>query len=146
MIIEIDFPTIKEIWTQYLWPERKSAIETHSTMMFLNGYDLKNFNFTPTFLAYTINDKIAGVNSGHMCLDNQYRSRGLYVFPEHRNQGIGVILLRSTMEIAKKENAKFIWSYPKQTSWNTYSRAGFILASSWEQSELGSNAYCVRYL
>lgn len=143
MIKEISFEEILKIWSEYLWKERSSKIESHSAMLYLNkGYDIKNFEYTPTYFAYIIDDKIVGVNSGHMCNDNSYRSRGLYVYPEYRNQGIGRKLLIATWKQGIKEKAHFVWSYPKLTSWSTYKSAGFELTSEWEDSELGKNAYC----
>ncbi len=142
MFTTISFEEISQIWSNYLWPTRESAIETHSAMNFLGGYDLKNIVSAPTFFAYKLNNKITGVNSGHLCHDNSYRSRGLFVFPEYRNQGIGKILLLGTINKGINEGADYIWSYPKKSSWHTYESTGFILASSWETSELDINAYC----
>lgn len=142
MIKKILFEQIHEIWKNNLWPNRKSKIETNSAMNFLNGYDMNNMKTNSTFFAYIIDDKIVGVNSGHLCGDSSYRSRGLYVFPTSRNLGIGKKLLLETIAQAKRENAKFVWSYPKQSSWKTYSSAGFTLMSDWHQSELDINAYC----
>jgi GNAT superfamily N-acetyltransferase len=142
MIITIPFEEIYSIWNTQLWPNRQSAIETHSAMNFLGGYDIKNMISTPTFFAYKLDNKIVGVNSGHLCRDNSYRSRGLFVFTEYRKQGIGKILLCATIDKGKDECADYVWSYPKQSSWLTYTAAGFSIASLWEQSELDLNAYC----
>ena len=142
-IEKISFDEILIIWKNHLWPNRVSEITANSAMCFLEGYDLFNMQTTPTFLAYMIDNKIAGVNSGHMCNDSQYRSRGLYVFEEYRGNGLGTILLKATIEQAIKENASMCWSYPKDTSWKTYSRAGYRLASDFEISENGTNAYCI---
>jgi GNAT superfamily N-acetyltransferase len=142
MIITITFEEIYSIWNTQLWPNRQSAIETHSAMNFLGGYDIKNMISTPTFFAYKLDNKIVGVNSGHLCRDNSYRSRGLFVFTEYRKQGIGKILLLATIDKGRDECADYVWSYPKQSSWLTYEAAGFNLASIWEQSELDLNAYC----
>jgi GNAT superfamily N-acetyltransferase len=89
-----------------------------------------------------LDNKIAGVNSGHKCMDGSYRSRGLFVYPKFRNLGIGYKLLLETINQGKKESAKFVWSYPRNTSWKTYEKAGFILTSDWEYSETGINAFC----
>lgn len=142
MTIFISFDEIYQIWNNYLWTNRESAIETHSAMNFLGGYDMKNMISIPTFFAYKLDNKIVGVNSGHMCHDNSYRSRGLFVFPEYRKQGIGKILLLATIDKGRDECANYIWSYPKRSSWPTYEVSGFTLASSWETSELDINAYC----
>jgi GNAT superfamily N-acetyltransferase len=143
MIVETHFENIKEIWYKHLWPNRISKIESHSAMLLNSTYDIKNFDYPATFLLYYDNDKIAGCNSGHMCSDNTYRSRGLYVFPEFRNKGYGKALLEHTINIGKQEHAKSIWSYPRFESWSTYNAAGFKLMSEWAKSETGTNAYCI---
>lgn len=146
MIVQIDFSTIYHYWSTLLWPDRNSKIEPTSAMNFLGNYDLKNLDFSPTFFAYKIDNNIVGVNSGHKCFDNGYRSRGLYVLPEYRGKKIGVELLLSTINQGVAEKCDYVWSYPKNTSWGTYSKAGFILSSDWEISELGNNAYCKKIL
>jgi GNAT superfamily N-acetyltransferase len=142
MIKQIAFEDIYNIWKYELWPNRTSDITSTSAMIFLGGYNIESMKNKPTFLAYGLDNKIVGVNSGHLCFDNSYRSRGLFVFPEYRKRGIGSKLLIETINQGKKENASFVWSYPKLTSWSTYAKAGFTLASDWGKSELGLNAYC----
>ena len=142
MIIQTNFETILTIWQNRLWPNRTSKIETNSAMLLDRTYNMDNFKYATTYHAFLIKDKIVGCNSGHMCADNSYRSRGLYVFEEYRGQGIGVELLLATIEQAREENADIVWSYPRDSSWNTYKKAGFELSSPWENSELGINAYC----
>lgn len=141
MIVIIDFQTIYPIWRNHLWPERTSIIEPTSAMSYLGGYDGDNLNYRPMFFGYIIDNRIAGVNSGHLCHDNSYRSRGLYVFPQYRKQGIAKQLLFSTIEKGRELKSKFVWSYPKQSAITSYLSVGFILSSEWEQSELGLNAY-----
>jgi GNAT superfamily N-acetyltransferase len=141
---KISFHQIFPIWNNYLWPERVSEITPTSAMSFMGGYDLVNMDTIPTFFAFMIDREIAGVNGGHMCKDQQYRSRGLYVFPNFRGEGIGTLLLKATIEQAKKENAILCWSYPRKSSWKSYLNAGFELASDWEMSETSdANAYCI---
>ena len=143
MIIEIDYESIFPIWEQFLWNNRQTKIETHSAMLYnSSNYDIKNFEYKATYLAFCVNDTIAGVNSGHMCSDGKYRSRGLFVFPQFRHQGIGTELLKATIVQGLSERATFIWSYPRETSWGTYHKAGFNLLGDWHDSELGRNAYC----
>jgi GNAT superfamily N-acetyltransferase len=143
MIKKIDFETIYKIWEKHLWPIRVTPIESNSAMVFLGGYDLENMKTTPTFLGYFIDNELVGVNSGHKCLDNSYRSRGVYVMPEYRRNKVGQQLLTATIEQGKIEKCNFVWSYPRKSSWNTYKAAGFELASDWEKSETSeANAYC----
>lgn len=143
MIIKTTFSTILEIWQNYLWADRKSKIESHSAMLLDKTYDLKNFNYIPSYFVYIVDNKIVGCNSGHKCCDDTYRSRGLYVFPEYRGRGFGTELLKETIKQAKIERATSVWSYPKLESWNTYKKANFKLISDWKESEMGTNAYCL---
>ena len=145
MIETITFEEILPIWRNHLWPDRTSTIESNSAMCYKDGYDMFNMNTKPTFFAYKINNEIAGVNSGHMCKDNHYRSRGLFVFEKFRGMGIGTKLLIATIEQGRKENAHMCWSYPRDTSWKTYSSAGFLLDGEFSISETGNNAYCYYY-
>ena len=143
MIKLIDFATIFQIWQKYLWPDRASPIETNSAMIYLGGIEGKNMLTTPTFFGYFHENNLAGVNSGHLCADNTYRSRGLYVFPEYRGMGIGSKLLTATIQQAEVEEAKLVWSLPRRTSWYTYRRAGFTQTSDWFKTETSDeNAYC----
>lgn len=146
MIVFLEYNDIYQIWKQHLWPDRKSDITPTSAMMFLGDYNSDNMSYKPSFLGYIEDEELLGVNSGHMCVDNSYRSRGLFVFPKARNKGIGSKLLIATIDQGSKESATFVWSYPKQTSWKAYEKAGFSLSSPWETSELGFNAYCIKHL
>lgn len=143
MLQKITFNEILPIWRDYLWPDRISDITPTSAMSFMGGYDLQNMSLNPTFFAYVSDGLIAGVNSGHMCKDNDYRSRGLYVFEKFRGKGIGTKLLQATIDQAMQEEATLCWSYPKDSSWKTYENAGFVLVSNFEPSENGNNAYCM---
>lgn len=142
MIVETSFEEIYKIWLDYLWPNRISKIESHSAMMLDKTYNLENFKYKATYFFYMLDTKVVGCNSGHMCADNTYRSRGLYVFSEYRNRGIGQKLLEKTIHQGQKEKSTLVWSYPRKSSWSSYKNAGFTLINDWEISELGHNAYC----
>ena len=77
MITKISWNDICQIWSTELWPTRNSPIEPNSAMVYLGGHNMSNMKTTPTFFVYKIDGKIAGVNSGHMCANKQYRSRGV---------------------------------------------------------------------
>jgi ribosomal protein S18 acetylase RimI-like enzyme len=142
MIKRITWEEILVIWQKELWLNRSSPIESNSAMNFLSGYDMGNMATRPTFFGYIIDEKIIGVNSGHGCRDGSYRSRGLWVHPNCRKKGIGRSLLQEAVNQGMKEQCKMIWSYPRQSSWPTYSGVGFKLASDWQPSETSeSNAY-----
>lgn len=144
-LITISFDEILPIWRNYLWPDRISTIETNSAMCRTGGYLGSNMETPATFFAYMIDGEIAGVNSGHMCNDKEYRSRGLYVFEKFRGKGIGVVLLNATIAQGRSEKAVLCWSYPRDVSWKTYAKSGFKLTSDFNPSETGNNAYCVYY-
>jgi GNAT superfamily N-acetyltransferase len=146
MIITVSFEFIKDIWQQHLWPDRKSSIDSHSAMLLSKEFELKNFEYPASFFVYIHDDTVAGCNSGHKCCDNTYRSRGLYVFPKFRKQGIGKELLLATVRQGKKEDCDLVWSYPRFESWTTYKSAGFELISDWSETETGLNAYCSQSL
>ena len=143
-ILEITFADILLTWSAYLWPNRKSVIETHSAMIHLNHvYDVGNFLLPSWYHGFYIDGELAGVNSGHICTDKSIRSRGLWVYPKFRQQGIGKRLLVATIEKGRDYNPTSAWSYPRKSSWPTYESAGFKLTSDWEESETSeANAYC----
>jgi GNAT superfamily N-acetyltransferase len=145
MLTELNWKEIHSIWANQLWSTRSSPIEPTSAMCFLNGYDMDNMASTPTFYGYIIDNRIVGVNSGHACPNqHNYRSRGLWVDPDYRGQGIGQQLLTATIKQGQQEGYTQIWSYPRQTSWPTYLAVGFKLTSAWETSEASeANAYCI---
>lgn len=143
MIKTISFEQIYPIWRTYLWPNRTSPIESNSAMIYSGGYTMDNMHTTPTFFGYFIDTKLVGVNSGHKCSDNSYRSRGIYVIDQYRHLGIATALLKETIKKGNLEGCDFTWSYPRKTSWRAYEQAGFYLTSDWEISETSdANAYC----
>ena len=136
----------KITWEEILpmWQEHLSnmSLEANSAMNLLNdrklsedtenpiwidvhSYDLQNMETTPTFWGAFHNDKLVGVNSGHMCLNKLYRSRGLFVLPEYRNLMIAQKLLMKTISQASHEKAVACWSYPKQSVEKVYRHQGF---------------------
>lgn len=143
MITEISWEQIEVIWRQHLWTNRISLIEPLSAMCYLGNHDIHNMNKIPTFFGCWHDEKLIGVNSGHLCTDNSYRSRGLWVSETHRGCGIGSLLLQRTIDQGMKEDCRFVWSYPRKQSWKTYKSVGFVLTSDWLPSETSQeNAYC----
>lgn len=142
MIEQVEYDVVYNVWINNLWPDRKSPIEKHSAMLMGDQYDLKNYEYEPTFFIVKDNGTIVGCNSGHKCCDDTYRSRGLYVFPDYRKKGYGKKLLLATINQGRKENSDAVWSYPRYESWSTYKSAGFELISEWREGETGTNAYC----
>lgn len=143
MIKSISWDQIYEIWSTQLWINRSSPIESTSAMCYLSGYSINNMSYDPTFFGYFVDHKIVGVNSGHICADNSYRSRGLWVDEDHRGYGYGKELLQAAIDQAKLESANFVWSFPRKTSWPTYKSVGFKKTSNWVKSDTSeANAFC----
>ena len=157
MIKKISWQEIETVWRKKLWPGRSTPIETNSAMCFGGGHDMTNMTTTVSFFGYFIGDKIVGVNSGHGCFQSKnYRSRGLWVDKKHRRKGIGQCLLQATVQQGFEEGYNMIWSYPRQSSWPTYSAVGFELQGDWHASDTAAtlgfklaglpkqtlNAYC----
>lgn len=147
----ITYDECRAIWFTHLWPGR-GDIEHASAMLYAPHsqqyvYDVDNMKFTTDFCGLYCNDQLIGVNSGHPCADGSYRSRGLWVDPTYRGNGYGVILLKATIDLARRLNRRFIWSYPRETSRRTYEAAGFTITSGWTASDTSSsNAYCIKDL
>ena len=158
---ESTFEDIYDIWNEGLWHDRVSKIESRSSLSF----DLKLWNryshiritkhkkriweYKPTFWAVRENEKIIGVNSGCKTNDNTYRSRGLYIFPEKRGQGISRMLLKLTIETAKKEECEVIWTIPRKTALPAYESVGFNKIGGWIDKgkfEYGPNCIAIKQI
>lgn len=148
----INFETIEEVWREKLWPGRTSAIETHSAMTWpydnnSNEYDMSIFNYPATFFAAYDNEKLIGVNSGHRTADNLYRSRGLWVDPNYRKQGIAQLLFGSTETQARLEGCDAVWSIPRKTALPAYQRFGFETVGDFFGTETSeANIYVIKLL
>jgi GNAT superfamily N-acetyltransferase len=144
MIKTITFEEILPFWLKLWTWETEESVPRHSHMMYPDGYF--GFDYTPSIIYYAVieDDKIVAVNSGHTTPDNMYRSRGLWVEPEYRGKGYGILLLRACIEKSIELGCTATWSYPRDTSWLTYKAAGFHLSTEWISSENKiKNAYCI---
>ena len=126
----IDFDTIQTIWEKNLWPNRTSAIETHSAMTWPfegnpDPIDMNIFNYPATFWGVYLDSKLVGVNSGHKTTDEQYRSRGIWVDPEYRKRGVAQMLFLMTAHQAKVEGCEMLWSIPRKIALPAYTKFGF---------------------
>jgi len=139
-IIRITFDQIKNIWSEHLWPNRQSPIETHSAMTWPfegnpNEYDMNVFDYPASFFGVISDYKIVGVNSGHKTSDSQYRSRGIWVDPEHRCKGISQMLFETTIDQAIGEGCRMIWSIPRKTALPAYTKFGFQTVGDYIKTE-----------
>jgi len=144
MIDLIEYSKILPIWQQFLWPGRID-IKNMSSMQYLSGYDVTIYNrYTPYFFAYYIDNNIVGINSAHKSSQTEFRSRGLYVFDEYRNKGIGKQLLEYTVKLGKIEGCEYCWSVPRKTALSTYLSSGFEKSSEFFKTDTSDeNCYAI---
>jgi len=65
------------------------------------------------------------VNSAHGTTPWQVRSRGLWVHPDYRGQGLAQGLFDAQRDWAVTQGAEMIWSIPRVSSLPSYLKAGF---------------------
>ena len=147
IVEEISWEEMLPVWQHKLWPGRLSKIDPASALAYPNGIDMKNKLFTPTYLAIKT-DKIVAVNSIVMCNGAGARSRGLWVDPECRGQGLAKIILNETIAKAIKYGATYLWTMPRQPALPAYISVGFEKTSDWFDKgvEFGPNCYAIKAL
>ena len=151
-IIRLTFEQISDIWKEHLWPNRQSPIETHSAMTWPyegipEEYDMKVFEYPATFYGVISDYKIVGVNSGHRTTNHQYRSRGIWVDPDHRRKGVSQILFEATKDQAIGEGCRMIWSIPRKTALKAYTKFGFMTVGDFFNTETSdANIYVLKRL
>lgn len=118
-------------------------------MLYLGGYDITvKQRYQPQFFAVTADDAIIGVNSGHQTAEDQYRSRGIWVDPQHRGDGIGRMLIDAVTEFGCQQGCAILWSIPRHAAMAFYERCGFRRTSAFfdHGMEFGPNAYAMKPL
>lgn len=146
---QITFQEILPIWRDQLWPNRVSKIETHSAMTWPythvnQPHDAAVFLYPATFFGIYDQENLIAVNSGHLTTQTEYRSRGLWVDPDYRGNKLAQTILLATIDQAKQEGAKMIWSIPRLSALPAYERVGFKTVGDIidEGVEFGPNIYC----
>ena len=154
---ETTFEEIYDLWNEGLWPNRVSKIESRSSLSWdaklWEGYGNISitkqketiWKYEPTFWAAKSDGKLIGVNSGFKTNDNIYRSRGLYVSPEYRREGVSKMLLKLTINSAKKGECRIIWTMPRKSALSAYESVGFNKDGRWsdEGVEFGPNCIAI---
>jgi GNAT superfamily N-acetyltransferase len=157
---ETTFENIYDLWNEGLWPSRVSKIESRSSLSwdarlwegYGNIYITKNkeriWKYKPTFWVARSEGKLIGVNSGFKTNDDIYRSRGLYVSPEHRGVGVSKMLLKLTINSAKQGGCRIIWTMPRKSALPAYESVGFRKIGGWidEGVEFGPNCIAINEL
>lgn len=114
-----------------------------SSMIYLGGYDMQIYKkYKPSFFVFEINKEIVAVNSCFKSSDDEMRSRGLWVKPEYRKQGITYKLFEKIFDEAFSQQCKYVWSLPRKTALAAYQANGFVKTSDWFKTETSdSNCY-----
>jgi GNAT superfamily N-acetyltransferase len=157
---ETTFEEIYDLWNEGLWTNRVSKIESRSSL----SWDARLWRDMATFLLPnrkreygSMNPpsglqgqegKLIGVNSGFKTKDDIYRSRGLYVSPEHRGVGVSKMLLKLTINSAKQGGCRIIWTMPRKSALPAYESVGFHKIGGWidEGVEFGPNCIAINEL
>lgn len=131
-----DFATAKKVWASDLWKDRDiDDIEPVNTMIPDNNYNIIHNkeikNNDSYFFVVKYKNNIIGINSGHKCSDDLFRSRGLWTHPDWREIGIGKLVLEATVRKAKLLGCTRIWSFPRKSSIYAYKSVGFKQKSDW---------------
>ena len=125
-ICEISYEQILAFWREFLWPNQPESQRPMSTMLFHGGFDMSiPARYQALFLGLFAHGQLCGVVSGHPTSETEFRLRGLCVHPEHRGRGWGTLLLRAALEAASSSGASVAWSYPRDSAWFAYEKAGF---------------------
>jgi len=148
MIKKTTFDEIFPLWKYGLWPCRKSEIKPTNGIIFKGGFDKEIEKNTPTFFGAFINDECVGVNSGFATSESSYRSRGLYVVPKYREEGVGHKLLYAIQKQCITEGYELLWSMPRKESLLVYLTFGFKKVSKFfdENVEFGPNCFVSKKL
>jgi GNAT superfamily N-acetyltransferase len=132
------FEEILPIWRNQLWPGRQSAIEPVSIIDPEGRLTLKPGELEPVFFqVWDERNEIIGVNSGFRTSANLFRSRGIWVKPEYRRQGIGLILMHAVENHARSCGCKVLWSMPRESAFGFYRRLGFEVTGGTDTYEFG---------
>ena len=154
-IEHIEWEEIKEVWEEQLWPAKKNGVRPINNWTWeWNKDELgedKDMEASPLFYGLRSNKKLVGVNSCYMSNNDQmwnyWRSRGLWVSPEFRNQGYATSLLSYGAEYARMNRGGWIFSVPRQSAFSAYHSAGFTQKSDWfDDGQFGPNCIASKYL
>jgi GNAT superfamily N-acetyltransferase len=142
-----NFENILPFW-QKLWPNT-STISDMSSIRYLGGYDVSIYKkYKPTFFNLYIDNRIAGVISGHKSDPESYRLRGIYIEKEYRGNSLSSILFKSIEKQAIVENCTNIWSFPRKESLFSYESAGYIRTTEFitQGIDYGPNCFVIKIL
>lgn len=133
------FEDVLPFWQQQLWSERTTPIEAMSAIdpdgkidpSFQSRKECAFF-----WQAVDSNNRVVGV-VGAQTMGGTYRSRGLWVDPTVRSQGIGRKLVGAVVTAARAQNKTSIWTMPRASSVDFYKKIGFKIKKTVDGYEYG---------
>lgn len=140
------FEEILPFWHDHLWPQRKSPIEPCSAIHPDGHISMDIMKAHPVFFKAVKEDQICGVVSGFATSSEYYRSRGLWVHPDFRNQGMGCALIEYVAKVAANGGYKQIWSMPRHTTLQFYLKNGFRAYNQTKAYEFGPHYFVKKLL
>jgi hypothetical protein len=116
-VVELTWEEVLPIWRNQLWPNRKSEIKTHSSMVYLGGYDMSIYNNPVHYWGFKSNtEEVFGVLSGFKSGPDIYCYRGLWLHESLRGQNLSQVLFANGEEIAKQQGCTGLWDFRKNKS------------------------------
>jgi GNAT superfamily N-acetyltransferase len=143
-LTRISFQEIYPTWRDLLWPNRASEIRPYSIIEYLGGKNPEIAKFAePHFYRLTLDNKVVGVNSGHLTSKFEYRNRGLWIDPKFRGKSLSHLFFDKSVQDARSLGCKILWSLPRETAIKSYSSYGFQIVSDWDfhSYEFGPNCF-----
>lgn len=137
LVRSLSFQEIQIIWSQRLWPERRTKIEPVSWINSKGEIDMSMNLGEPKFWGLVEGHGIFGVISGFKTDALRFRSRGLWIDPSLRGKGWGRKLVLAAEAQALKENCSYIWTMPRSSAWGFYQKSGFYQIGHTDQFEFG---------
>ena len=123
------FEEILPIWRDRLWPGRLSAIEPVSIIDSDGELSLRIKDLHPVFFEIRglrdLGGEIVGVCSGFRTSEAHFRSRGCWVDPSFRGQGLGALLLSAVNREAMSQGCSVVWTMARHSAIGFYERCGF---------------------
>jgi len=135
----IHYNVIHPYW-KLLWPHMKVTAPI-SVIDYLGIINHSLLRYSPTYIAAYKDNKIVGVNSYIRTSDDMHRTRGIWVSPDERKNGVGSLLLNYVSEVVDTK----IWSMPRQSAFKLYINNGYKQTSQFfEKHEFGPHCFMLK--
>ncbi len=139
----VSFEDVLPLWSNKLWPERRSVIRPVSPIQVDLSYDPTILSYSPHFFGLYYEQHMVGAISGYSTSRELFRSRGLYVDTAFRGLGVSQILFSKLSETAIDLGAHAIWTLPRKSAWPAYKKFGFYRITDWLEKDMEFGPNCV---